>query len=163
MNLHARLTEAMIEYEKGGVNRIEHFLKVYGYAKTIGELEKLDHSTQFILEAASLVHDIGIKSSLEKYGSSAGEYQELEGPIAARPMLETLGFESPDIDRICYLIAHHHTYSDIDGLDYQILVEADFLVNIREDEFSMESIQNVYDRIFKTGSGKHFLKALYLP
>ena len=41
-------------------------------------------------------------------------------------MLETLDFEDSVIDRVCYLIAHHHTYTDINGLDYQILVEADF-------------------------------------
>mgnify|MGYP000340972515 FL=1 len=38
-------------------------------------------------------------------------------------------------ERVAYLIGHHHTYDKIEGMDYQILVEADFLVNIlRQDE-----------------------------
>ncbi len=36
-------------------------------------------------------------------------------------------------ERVQYLIAHHHTYGNIDEMDYQILVEADFLVNIMEE------------------------------
>ena len=34
-------------------------------------------------------------------------------------------------ERVAYLIGHHHTYDKIEGMDYQILVEADFLVNIQ--------------------------------
>ncbi|MDR1580195.1 MAG: hypothetical protein LBS35_07545 [Synergistaceae bacterium] len=49
-------------------------------------------------------------------------------------MLGRLGF-SPDItERVVYLVEHHHTYSDVDGPDYQILLEADFLVNMHEEE-----------------------------
>ena len=43
------------------------------------------------------------------------------------------------IRRVEYLVGHHHTYKDIDGLDYQILVEADFLVNI----LKMDWIKNI--------------------
>ena len=53
-----------------------------------------------------------------------------------------------------YLIAHHHTYNNIDGIDYQILVEADFLVNMCEDELSEEALQNAYRNIFRTETGK---------
>ena len=42
------------------------------------------------------------------------------------------GFDAELIDRISYLIAHHHTVTGIDGMDYQILIEADFLVNAAE-------------------------------
>lgn len=77
----------MISYYKGDVKRINHFLKVYSFSKTIGELEKLDKDTQFILEVAAAMHDIGIKVSEEKYNSSAGKYQELEGPIVALSLI----------------------------------------------------------------------------
>ncbi|MCL2683702.1 MAG: HD domain-containing protein [Synergistaceae bacterium] len=163
MNILTRLIQAMIEYEKGCAGRVGHFLKVYGYAKTIGELENLDEATQFILETASLVHDIGIKKSLEKHGSADGIYQEQEGPMIARPMLEALGVKASAVDRVCYLIAHHHTFSDIDGKDYQILVEADFLVNFHEQGMPAEEIQKVNSSIFRTDSGKRFLQTIYLP
>lgn len=41
-------------------------------------------------------------------------------------MLENLSYDKDIIERVCYLVGHHHTYNSIDGMDYQILVEADF-------------------------------------
>lgn len=161
MKLHSRLISQMTNYFSGDPKRIHHFLKVYGFAKTIGELEGLEEETQFILETASIVHDIGIKVSEQKYGSSNGKYQEIEGPSVARPMLESLGYSKDVIERVCYLIAHHHTYSAIDGLDYQILVEADFLVNFYEDDLSQEAIKSAYGKIFRTETGKTFCKEIY--
>lgn len=161
MALHSQLISQMINYFSGDPKRIHHFLKVYSFAKVIGESEGLSEETQFILETAAIVHDIGIKVSEEKYGSSNGKYQEKEGPSIARPMLETLDYSNNIIERVCYLIAHHHTYSQIDNLDYQILVEADFLVNLYEDGLSEDAIKTAYDRIFKTETGKTFCKQVY--
>lgn len=147
----------MIRYYSGDIKRINHFIKVYGFAKAIGELENLDEHTREILEVTAVVHDIGIKVSEEKYHSSAGHYQELEGPAVAKKMLSGMGYEKTFIDRVCYLIAHHHTYTDMDGLDYQILVEADFLVNLNEDNVSIDGIRKVKENIFKTRAGLSFL------
>lgn len=99
----------MIGYYANDPRRVNHFLKVYSFSKSIGELEKLDEETQYILEIAAIMHDIGIKISEEKYNSSAGNYQEIEGPPVAREMLEKLGFHEKIIDRVCFLIGHHHT------------------------------------------------------
>ncbi len=148
------LIEAMISYYTGDPKRIQHFLKVYEFAKIIGEETGLDEERQHILETAAIVHDIGIKVAEEKYGNCAGPLQEKEGPVVAGPMLEELGYDKEIIDRVCYLVGHHHTYTDIDGDDYQILVEADFLVNLFEDNANMDAIQNAYDRIFRTEAGK---------
>jgi hypothetical protein len=41
-------------------------------------------------------------------------------------MLGRLGFGAALVERVCYLVGHHHTYTNIDGPDYQILVEAGF-------------------------------------
>ncbi len=148
---------AMIRYYSGDIKRINHFIKVYGYSKAIGEMENLDDKTMEILEVTAVVHDIGIKISEEKYHSSAGQYQQIEGPPIAADMLTGLGYDQDFIDRVCYLIAHHHTYNNIDGLDYQILVEADFLVNLDEDNTSTEGIKKVKENIFKTNTGISFL------
>ena len=64
-------------------------------------------------------------------------------------------------ERVQYLIAHHHTYDNIDGIDYQILVEADFLVNIMEDHLSKEAALNAYHSIFKTKCGKKICKEMF--
>lgn len=152
----------MITYFGSDVRRINHFLKVYSFAKTIGELEELEEEEQQILEIAALTHDIGIKKSEEKYKSSAGNYQQIEGPPEAEKLLSECEIASNVIARVCWLIAHHHTYTDITGSDYQILVEADFLVNAFEDNMPIDSIQNVRERIFRTDSGKMLLDHMYL-
>lgn len=151
----------MIEYDKGDPKRIQHFTKVYTYAKLIGESEGLDKDSLFILEAAALTHDIGIHVCEEKYGSCAGNLQEKEGPKIAEKMLNELGFNPKVIDRVRYLIAHHHTYTNINDLDYQILVEADFIVNLYEDGVDKKAIENVYNNIFKTNTGKQILKDMF--
>lgn len=153
---------AMISYYAGDVKRINHFLKVYGFAKLIGAMEELDDATQEILEIAALTHDIGIKNSEIKHQSSSGNYQQIEGPPEAGKMLECLAVDNEVIERVCWLIAHHHTYDNIDTVDYQILVEADFLVNIFEGEMSIDSIKNIQEKIFKTKTGSRILNDLYL-
>ncbi len=161
MDNQTNLLLQMMEYEAGSPQRIQHFLKVFSFAELIGQLEDLDERTLHILKTASIVHDIGIRPSLEKYGNCAGNYQQIEGPPIAKPMLEALGYDNQVIDRVCYLIAHHHTYHDIDGLDYQILVEADFLVNIFENEMSIEAAKEVRHKIFRTEGGKQIFDRLY--
>ena len=152
---------AMTEYDKGDAKRIQHFLKVYEFARLIGKMEGLDAHTQFVLESAAVVHDIGIHLAEQKYGSSSGKYQELEGPTEAGKLLTSLGWPPDVTERVSYLVGHHHTYHDIDGLDYQILVEADFLVNLYEDAVSAEGVRNAYERIFRTGSGRRLCRLLY--
>ncbi|OOM77821.1 HD domain-containing protein [Clostridium sp. BL-8] len=152
----------MIKYYAKDPRRVNHFLKVFSFAKSIGELEKLDEKTQNILEVAAVMHDIGIKLSEEKYNSSAGNYQEIEGPPVAKEMLLKYNFDEAFIDRVCYLIGHHHTYGKIDGVDYQILIEADFLVNIYEDEIKISQIESIKEKYFKTKAGTEFLINLYL-
>ena len=119
----------MIELYKGDAKRIQHFCKVHSYAKLIAETENVDKNCQFIIEAAALTHDIGIHICEEKYGSCNGKLQEKEGPAIAEKLLGELGFDRNISERVQYLIAHHHTYGNINEMDYQILVEADFLVN----------------------------------
>ncbi len=152
----------MSEYEAGCVERVNHFLKAYAFAKTIGEGEGFSGSLQDILETAALVHDIGIRPSLEKYKSAAGEYQEKEGPGIAKEMLQGLGYSKELIERVCFLVGHHHTYDKIDGADYQALVEADFLVNIFEGNMEQSAVEKVKETIFRTKTGTRLLELLFL-
>lgn len=151
----------MINYYQGDPKRIQHFLKVHSFAKFIAEQENLTPDKLYILEIASLMHDIGIKIAEQKYNSSNGKYQELEGPAPAREILEKLRVDANVIDRVCFLIAHHHTYNNIDNIDYQILVEADFLVNLYEDNCPKQAVENALNRIFKTKTGINLCKTIY--
>ena len=132
------------------------------FAALIGHLENIPQETQDLLEAAAILHDIGIHAAEEKHHSTAGKYQELEGPAIARDLLE--GFEACNadfIDRVCFLIAHHHTYNVVDSVDYQILLEADFLVNAYEDQLSPQAILSFREKVFRTKSGIALLNATY--
>ena len=157
-----KLHMAMIELYHGDAKRIQHFCKVHSYAKLIAEMENVDAKTLFILETAALTHDIGIHLCEEKYGNCNGKLQEKEGPAIAEKLLADLGFSGEVSERVQYLIAHHHTYNNIDGIDYQILVEADFLVNLFENGTDMDGCRNVMEKIFKTETGKKLLMEMFL-
>ena len=155
------LCSRMIEFYGDDPARIQHFIKVHSFAKLIGEEEHLDEKLLYILEAAAYVHDIGIRPAEAKFGRCDGKLQEQEGPAEAEKMLKSLGFEQDVIERVSYLVGHHHTYTDIDGMDYQILVEADFLVNILEDGLAKEAALQAYQNIFKTESGKNICQEMF--
>jgi predicted metal-dependent HD superfamily phosphohydrolase len=145
----------------GDPKRIQHFCKVHSYAKLIAEMENVDKETQFVIEVAALTHDIGIHLCEEKYGNCNGKLQEKEGPALAGKLLNRLGINEAVSERVQYLIAHHHTYSNVDGIDYQILIEADFLVNFYEDQISKDAIDHAYNNIFKTETGKKLCREMY--
>ena len=158
----SQLVSEMIDYQAGDPKRINHFLKVYGFASAIGKREKVDESVQKTVEIAAVLHDVGIKLSEEKYHSSAGNYQEIEGPPVAKMMMQRYNLPEALIERVCFLIANHHTYGSIVALDYQILIEADFLVNIYEEGYDRKQIGAIYRKYFKTETGKHFFKTMFL-
>ena len=153
---------AMAHYNSGDARRINHLLKVHAFAKMIGQAEGLDAGTLEILEVVALTHDIGIRNSEQKFGNCSGAHQQEEGPPEARALLTQLGAEEKLVERVCWLIAHHHTYTNIQGLDYQILIEADFLVNAFEDEMGNDAINSVCNKLFVTKTGKELLNLLYL-
>ena len=156
-----RLIAAMIRYDSGDPQRIHHFLKVHAFARQIGFAEKLDSHTQFILETAAVIHDIAICKAEELYGSSAGHYQEELGPALAEELLTALNWPADVIRRVCWLVGHHHTYTDVDGLDYRILLEADALVNLYENNSPIDVQQTFYQTVFRTESGKQLCRELY--
>ncbi len=158
----AELIQRMIAYSQGNRHDINHFLKVYALAKTIGEGEGLDQTTQAVLEAAAVVHDIACPLCREKYGNTNGKYQELEGPALVRDFLADSGLSQEAVDRIAWLVGHHHTLQDTGGPDHQILIEADYLVNADESQYSRENVENALERIFRTGTGRALLRSMYL-
>ena len=159
---HARLIEAMAQYDRGNVARIQHFVKVHGFAAVIGTLEGLDGEAQFILETAAILHDIGIRRSVEKYGSYTWKSQEAEGPDAAEALMRGLGgYTEEQVRRVRALIAHHHTYDNVDGLDHQILLEADLLVNLFESRNREKYEALVRRGLFRTAAGLKFLHAMF--
>ena len=143
----AQIMEKMIIFSNGNIHDIDHLINVWTYAKTIGELEGLDKQTQFILEVAAITHDIACPICREKFGNTEAKHQEEEGAVIVREFLSDTGMFSEQIDRVAFLVGHHHTFSNIDGADYQILVEADYIVNASESGYSKQNIENFIEKI----------------
>ena len=78
MNI-SQIMEKMIAFSNGNLHDMNHFMCVWTYAKTIGELEGLDRKTQETLEIAAITHDIACPLCREKYGNTNGKRQEEEG------------------------------------------------------------------------------------
>ena len=109
-----------------------------------------------------MVHDIACPLCREKYGNTAGKHQELESPPLVEAFFEEMPVEGGDVARISWLVAHHHTYTNVDGPDHQILLEADFLVNAGESNYTRAAIENFRRRVFRTVTGTALLDSMYL-
>ena len=158
----AQILEKMIAYSGGNLHDINHLICVWTYAKTIGELEGLEQETQTTLEIAAITHDIACPLCRQKYGNANGKYQELESPPLVEDFFAGMPVERDMAERISWLVAHHHTYTHVDGLDYQILLEADFLVNADEGGLVRAAIENMRQSVFRTGAGIRLLDSIYL-
>ena len=126
-HLRTQLITEMKKVFKEDSKRIEHALAVLDYAEQIRLAQGGD---LLIVQAAAILHDIGILEAEEKYSSAAGKYQEIEGPPIARKILAKYGLGTAAIQHICEIIANHHSAKDIDTIEFRIIWDADWLVNI---------------------------------
>lgn len=157
-----KITESMIKYNGKDVRRINHAIKVFCFAQYIALKENCSKKLYDTICISSILHDIGIHNAEKNYNSTAGNYQEIEGPIVAKQLLADIDLAESIKERVLYLIGNHHSYNKIDDIDFQILVEADFIVNIDEDKLPKDSVESVKKKIFKTKSGLELLEMMYL-
>jgi hypothetical protein len=157
----AKVIREMITFLGTEKTQIAHALKVYAYALTIGELENLDEKSLEALVYAAVLHDIGIKVANEKYGSCTFKQQETEGPPEAEKILSRLEIEKSIIDRVCFLIAHHHSPAVSEDIDFRVLLEADYLVNLEEGNIALSQKDEILKNHFRTENGKSILISLF--
>lgn len=157
----SQLMENMIAFSNGNIHDIDHFVRVWNYARTIGALEGIDPDTQYVLEVAAIVHDIACPLCREKYGNTGGRHQEVEGAPMAAEFLADSGMTAAQIERVAYLVGHHHTFTDIDGIDYQILIEADYIANATENGWPGNNVRYFVDKYFATAAGKRLVAEIF--
>jgi hypothetical protein len=117
-----------------------------------------------LVVATALLHDIGIREAERKYGSSAGNLQEIEGPPVASEILARLGYAEHFINEACAIIASHHSPGEVDSENFRIIWDADWLVNLG-DECNLsekENIEKIIKKTFKTATGRMMAKQIYL-
>ena len=154
--------------------RINHARKVLEFAEQLLEEEKAAWAMgspttacrpaePLVVISAAILHDIGIHKAEEKYKSSSGHYQEIEGPPIARAIMERLQFKKEVIDEVCGIIAHHHSPGKVETLNFKVLYDADWLANLK-DEFdtgNKEKLAKTIDRVFLTPGGKELANRIY--
>lgn len=141
--------------------RIAHAKKVMGFAEELLRQEKADWH---IVIPASILHDVGIKIAEQKYGSSAGHYQEKEGPDEAKKILLKLSLKKEDIEEIYLIIANHHSPGKVNTQNFKVLYDADWLVNLKDevDSGDREKLKAIIEKVFLTPSGKELAEKIYL-
>ena len=151
----------MIERCEGDQYDINHFLKVWAYSKLIGELEGVDDETLLTVQYAAIVHDIACPGLRPDNGGRAPyDLQEKLGvPLAEAFYGDSIPADM--LERVKYLVGHHHTYTGKDGIDHQILFEADFLTNAGEKEKHQKRAKDMAENVFKTKAGMSLLKDIF--
>jgi len=154
-----KVINRMIEFNSPDARRINHALKVYVFAHNMAVNEGIKDT--LVVDITSALHDIGITVCERKYHSAAGIYQELEGARVARMLLADLDIEDDKLERILFYIGNHHTYNASKDIEFQILIEADLIVNAYEENLDRYKIQEIKDRTFKTNAGKRLIDTVF--
>ncbi|MDD4910552.1 MAG: HD domain-containing protein [Candidatus Omnitrophica bacterium] len=159
--LKDKIIKALENYFGQDKKRIRHARKVMDYAEEILRKEQADWH---IVIPAALLHDVGIEAAEQKYGSSAGHYQEREGPAIAKETLRRMGLEKKDIDEICLIIANHHSPGKVNTDNFRVLYDADWLVNLKDEVKTGDSdkLREMINKIFLTATGKKLAEEIYL-
>ena len=129
----------------------------------VGVALGLNSANLYKLGLGALLHDIGISVAEKKYGSASGHYQEKEGPPLACKMLKKLGYDSGMIEEICEIIGNHHSPGKVNSINFKILYDADWLVNLPDEtKGDKKKLERAIDRVFLTQTGKEMAKDIYL-
>ena len=65
------------------------------------------------------------------------------------------------MNRVAYLMGHHHSPEQIDAIDYQILIEADDIVNASENGYGHQAIRSFMEHTMKTAAGILLTKTVF--
>lgn len=161
MAIKETLIAEMEAYFGPDKKRIRHAHKVLDFALKILKNEPGDLE---ITSASAILHDIGIHAAEQKYGSTSGRYQEIEGPPIAGEILHKISFPEDKMGEVLEIIAHHHTPGKVNTLNFKILYDADLLVNLEEEvgTENKERIKRIIAKGFLTATGKKLAASKYL-
>ena len=160
----AEVMEKMIAFSHSDgatLDEINHFLKVFSLASTIGRCEGLSPEEQQTLEIAAILHDIGCPYCRQNFGHTKGLYQQREGARIGKEFLADVDIPEDMKKEIVDLIACHHTFHRVKSRVHQVLLEADFLVNAGDGEQYHRVIGGFRKHVFGTETGLALLEQMY--
>lgn len=153
-----RLMQAYFAPEEA---QVQHALKVTGFAERIFAGEGLHQDfIQQVIVLSGIFHDVGIPEALRLHGTAAGPYQEEAGEPIARRLLTDLSTRADIRERVCFIVRHHHSQEFVDGVDFQIILEADALVNIPNRHAHgrlTQPLSELIEQIFVTRTGREII------
>ena len=158
--MRIRLIAEMEDIFADDSRRIDHAMAVLEFAEKIHKAEGGDPLT---IQAAAILHDIGIHEAKRKHGSSSGRFQEIEGPPIARSIMEKLGLDEAMINHVCRIVGSHHSARDIDTLEFRIIWDSDWLVNIPDEhaDKTTAELRGLVDRVFRTKEGRRLAEQTF--
>lgn len=161
--LVTRLHKEVISYfAQTDLTQIEHTETVHNFAQLIARLEKCDEHKQDLIEMSALLHDIGCPNSKLKYGNTNAPNQEKEGKPMAEAMLASYPIPETDKALIAQVVGSHHHLNVLKTLGFEILAEADLIVNLLEGYYSIEQAQHLYEHFVNTESAKELYRHMFL-
>jgi hypothetical protein len=160
--LYQEVWQRLEEVFREDPSMLEHTRQVFDFAHDIAQALKLDAVTQRTVHLAALLHDAGIVEAEKKFGSREGKFQHITGPPIARKILEEIGEQPRVVERVLYLVGNHHNFDRVDEIDFQVLIEADMLVNLEEEKLEGDKLRSFIESFFKTAPGLDMAKRKYL-
>ena len=161
--LKDRVAIEMKRYFGQDFKRIGHAADVARYAEQIVKEEK---GNPAVVLCAAYLHDIGIHKAERKHNSTEARYQQREGPPIAGEILTKLGAREEIVDEVCDIIAHHHHPREKETLNFKILYDADFIVNLKESlshkETDRERLSKIVEKTLLTDTGKRLARETLL-
>jgi len=162
--LKDRVAVEMKKYFGRDFKRVGHAMKVARYAEQILREEGGDPA---VVLAAAYLHDIGIHEAERKHQSTAARWQEEEGPPIAREILARLGAQDALIEEVCDIVGHHHHPREEETLNFKIVYDADWIVNMEEAGSDKERDETRLSRLAReklfTDAGKKTAETVLIP
>ena len=72
-----------------------------------------------------------------------------------------MGFSDDTTERVVWLIEHFHDTEQAKTFDHQVLIEAEMLITMSEQNANEESLRKALKEIFKTETGIELLYTMF--
>jgi len=157
--MRERIFSEMRRYFSHDEQRTSRAIKVARYAE---DILKIEGGHPLVVLGAAYLHEIGVKSAEEKYGSESAQHQGKEGSSIAREILKKLGLSRGIIDEICDLIVCLSHPGEKETLHFRILHDAKSLANMEEGfDKNPVKMEEAIGQVFKTATGRRTAKERY--
>lgn len=143
--------------------QIAHTLCVHEYTRMLAMRERYDERKRGLLEIAALLHDIGCPSAKWKYGDSLPIHQQQEGMCIAADWFasDPSWLDTQEAQWVVDVVGAHHNAVQAEVLGFEVLYEADLIVNLFEGYYPVDYADVYYHKMVRTKSGKQLFRQLF--